>query len=135
MTISEIAKKCGVSADTLRYYEKLGVVPSVPRNNSGIRIYDEYFLDWFLFIQQLKDSGMSLDSIAKYMMLARTGDSTHSKRKQLLIDAQENLQERIDLLQELINKAKYQLLHYDSELLPQTKKIMDLYFQKEKAAV
>lgn len=113
MTIGEIAKKCGVSTFTLRYYEKLGVIPSVPRNN-GIRVYDNDFLKIFLFIQELKDSGMSLESIAKYRLLTQMNSDTRKERKQLLIKTRKKLQEKITLLQTSLNKTDYQLLHYNT---------------------
>ena len=54
MTIGEISQEIGLSADTLRYYEKIGLLPNVPRDNSGKRNYDENFINWIKFIQTLK---------------------------------------------------------------------------------
>ena len=58
MTIGEISQEIGLSADTLRYYEKIGLLPNVPRDNSGKRNYDENFINWIKFIQTLKNSGI-----------------------------------------------------------------------------
>ena len=55
MTIKEIAARTGVSADTLRYYERMGIIPAVPRTSGGVRNYDENFVEWVAFIQTLKD--------------------------------------------------------------------------------
>ena len=65
MTIGEISQEIGLSADTLRYYEKIGLLPNVPRDNSGKRNYDENFINWIKFIQTLKNSGMSLNDIIR----------------------------------------------------------------------
>ena len=64
MTIKEIAARTGVSADTLRYYERMGIIPAVPRTSGGVRNYDENFVEWVAFIQTLKGAGMSLEAIA-----------------------------------------------------------------------
>ena len=63
MTIREIAAKTNMSTDTLRYYERIGLLPPVPRNAAGIRNYDEYFVNFINFIKKPKASGMSLEHI------------------------------------------------------------------------
>jgi DNA-binding transcriptional MerR regulator len=120
MTIKEIAKITGVSADTLRYYERIGVIPPVPRTKSGIRDYNEYFIQWILFIQQLKGMGMSLEAMVDYIELAKLGDSTYEERKRLLAEARVALLNKIETLQTLARQADYQLANYESRLLPET---------------
>lgn len=73
MTIKEIAARTGVSADTLRYYERMGIIPAVPRTSGGVRNYDENFVEWVAFIQTLKGAGMSLEAIADYINLCQAG--------------------------------------------------------------
>ena len=73
MTIREVAAKTNMSTDTLRYYERIGLLPPVPRNAAGIRTYDEYFVDFINFIKNLKASGMSLEHIIDYIQLAKKG--------------------------------------------------------------
>ena len=70
MTIKEIAARTGVSADTLRYYERMGIIPAVPRTSGGVRNYDENFVEWVAFIQTLKGAGMSLEAIADYQLMS-----------------------------------------------------------------
>lgn len=120
-----------VSTDTLRYYEKLGILPPAPRNIKGFRVYDNNIYKAFLLVQELKNSGMSLDAIAKYILLAKVGNSTNAERKLLLIDARKNLQKKINLLEESMRKADYQLLYYETMLLPETKVIIRSYFINE----
>ena len=81
MTIKEIAARTGVSADTLRYYERMGIIPAVPRTSGGVRNYDENFVEWVAFIQTLKGAGMSLEAIADYINLAKLGEQTCSAKK------------------------------------------------------
>lgn len=120
MTIEEISQEIGLSADTLRYYEKIGLLPNVPRDNSGKRNYDENFINWIKFIQTLKNSGMSLNDIIEYINLAKCGNNTYQERKNLLIKSKQILLEKMSNLQSMIEKANYQINNYDNILVPKT---------------
>ena len=124
MTIKEVAKKTGVSADTLRYYERIGLLPAVPRKPNGIRDYDEFFIDWIAFIQDLKSVGMSLEAILDYISLAKLGEASRKERKQLLVEVQHILLNKIKVLHTMVKKNNYHLEHYDDVLLPKTNKLM-----------
>lgn len=117
MTIREIAAKTNMSTDTLRYYERIGLLPPVPRNAAGIRNYDEYFVN---FIKKLKASGMSLEHIIDYIRLAEMGDATIQERKKLLAEAREMLLDKINSLQLVAELADYQLRNYENLLQPET---------------
>lgn len=123
MVISEMAKKTGVSSDTLRYYERIGLLPNVPRDKSGKRIYDKNFVEWIRFIQNLKDSGMSLNDIIKYIDLAKYGNNTYQERKNLLIKSKLILLRKVMDLQAMINNIDYQINNYDEILVPKTNKL------------
>jgi len=120
MTIGEISQEIGLSADILRYYEKIGLLPNVPRDNSGKRNYDENFINWIKFIQILKNSGMSLNDIIEYINLAKCGNNTYQERKNLLIKSKQILLEKMSNLQSMIEKANYQINNYDNILVPKT---------------
>lgn len=120
MTIREIAAKTNMSTDTLRYYERIGLLPSVPRNAAGIRNYDEYFVNFINFIKKLKASGMSLEHIIDYIRLAEMGDATIQERKKLLAEARETLLDKINSLQLVAELADYQLRNYENLLQPET---------------
>ena len=120
MTIREIAAKTNMSTDTLRYYERIGLLPPVPRNAVGIRNYDEYFVNFINFIKKLKASGMSLEHIIDYIRLAEMGDATIQERKKLLAEARETLIEKINSLQLIAELADYQLRNYENLLQPET---------------
>ena len=104
MTIKEVAEKTGVSADTLRYYERIGLLPAVPRKPNGIRDYDEFFIDWIAFIQDLKSVGMSLEAILDYISLAKLGEVSRKERKQLLVEVQHILLNKIKVLHTMVEK-------------------------------
>lgn len=123
MTIREVAAKTNMSTDTLRYYERIGLLPPVPRNAAGIRNYDEYFvnfINFINFIKKLKASGMSLEHIIDYIRLAEMGDATIQERKKLLAEARETLIEKINSLQLIAELADYQLRNYENLLQPET---------------
>lgn len=123
MTIREIAAKTNMSTDTLRYYERIGLLPPVPRNAAGIRNYDEYFvnfINFINFIKKLKASGMSLEHIIDYIRLAEMGDATIQERKKLLAEARETLLDKINSLQLVAELADYQLRNYENLLQPET---------------
>lgn len=120
MTIREIAAKTNMSTDTLRYYERIGLLPPVPRNAAWIRNYDEYFVNFINFIKKLKASGMSLEHIIDYIRLAEMGDATIQERKKLLAEAREMLLDKINSLQLVAELADYQLRNYENLLQPET---------------
>lgn len=120
MTIREFAAKTNMSTDTLRYYERIGLLPPVPRNAAGIRNYDEYFVNFINFIKKLKASGMSLEHIIDYIRLAEMGDATIQERKKLLAEARETLLDKINSLQLVAELADYQLRNYENLLQPET---------------
>lgn len=124
MTIKEISEKTDVSADTLRYYERIGLLPAVLRRPNGIREYDEFFIHWIAFIQDLKSLGMSLEAILDYIKLAKLGDISKEERKQIIMEVQNTLLDKIRILHTMVKKNNYHLEHYDDVLLPKTNELI-----------
>lgn len=120
MTIKEMAELVGISADTLRYYERIGVIPSVRRTVHGVRDYDEIHLEWIQSILKLKASGMTLEMIIEYVRLANVGDSTIEARKQLLEEEQERITAKIEELQDRLATINLKIADYYEDLLPKT---------------
>lgn len=135
MTIREVAAKTNMSTDTLRYYERIGLLPPVPRNAAGIRNYDEYFVNFINFIKKLKASGMSLEHIIDYIRLAEMGDATIQERKKLLAEARETLLEKINSLQLVAELADYQLRNYKNLLQPETYALLNRHPSPKAIAV
>ena len=135
MTIWEIAAKTNMSTDTLRYYERIGLLPPVPRNAAGIRNYDEYFVNFINFIKKLKASGMSLEHIIDYIRLAEMGDATIQERKKLLAEARETLLDKINSLQLVAELADYQLRNYENLLQPETYALLNRHPASKALAV
>ena len=135
MTIREVAAKTNMSTDTLRYYERIGLLPPVPRNAAGIRNYDEYFVNFINFIKKLKASGMSLEHIIDYIRLAEMGDATIQERKKLLAEARETLLEKINSLQLVAELADYQLRNYENLLQPETYSLLNRHPAPDRKSV
>ncbi len=95
LSIRQFAARTGLSADTLRYYEKIGLLRQVARDASGFRVYGPRDLEWIGFILRLKDTGMALDDIIRYADLRECGDTTLAARQALLEEHAARLQERI----------------------------------------
>lgn len=96
MNIGQFAERTGLSAHTLRYYEKIGLLRHIARDASGIRIFTERDLEWVGFIKRLKDTGMPIDDILVYADLREAGETTLAARRALLEQHARALQARLD---------------------------------------
>ena len=113
MTIKEASQLTGVSADTLRYYERIGLIPTVPRSESGIRNYDETSIGWINFIKCMRSAGLPIEALIEYVALYKEGSKTEASRKTILIEQRDILQERMDSLQKTLNKLNYKIDNYE----------------------
>ena len=87
MKIAEVSKQYGLSADTLRYYERIGLLPSVTRNASGVRDYGEQDCARVQFVKCMRGAGVSIEALIEYMQLFEQGEHTAAARKTLLARA------------------------------------------------
>lgn len=94
MTIREVSEKYGVSADTLRYYEKMGMIPPVTRSASGIRDYTAEDLRWVELAKCMRASGLSVEAMVQYVQLFQQGDETIPERLSLLLSQRAELLEK-----------------------------------------
>ena len=112
MKIAEVSKRYGVSTDTLRYYERIGILQGIPRG-SAIRDYDEASCNAVEFVKCMRDAGMSIESLVEYMELIDQGDSTREARKELLARQSIAIRERIADLERALERLQYKIDHYD----------------------
>lgn len=117
-TIKEAAEITGISIDNLRYYERIGLIPEVPRTISGIRDYDESSLNWIEFAMRFKKGGMSLEAIREYIQLAIQGEGTKPARKEILLEAKEELEKKMVKIQESLDVINYKLGTYEQKCEP-----------------
>ena len=112
MTISEVSKKYDLIQDTLRYYEKIGLLSNVPRNKSGIRNYDDKSCRQIDFIKCMMSAGMQIETLVKYMALFKKGKKTVSARKELLVEQREILVSKQEEIMKTIERLDYKISLY-----------------------
>lgn len=117
MNISEFAGATGVSADTLRYYEKLGLLQP-QRNSAGWRAYSEQDKEWLTFILLLKETDMPLSDIKRYAVWRKQGDQSFADRMELLIAHQARLLERQQQLDVFQQRLTDKIKRYQKLLAP-----------------
>lgn len=114
MIISEVSEKYGISQDTLRYYERIGLLPNVPRKSNNIRNYDEQSCDWVEFILCMRNAGMPIEALIEYVGLIKQGDETKTARKQFLLNQRDQMMARINVMQVALERLNGKLAHYDN---------------------
>ncbi|BCN29237.1 MerR family transcriptional regulator [Anaeromicropila herbilytica] len=132
MTIKDAAERTGISVDNLRYYERIGLIPEIPRTESGIRDYDELALSWIDFAMRFKRGGMSLEAIREYIQLALQGEDTKPARKEILIEAKDSLEKKMAEIQESLDVINYKLGTYDQKCEPITMEIVNAWKKSKK---
>ena len=111
-TVGEMAKRLGVPASTLRYYDKEGLLPFVGRSSGGIRMFEEKDYEWLRIIECLKKTGMSLKDIREYIELAMQGDETIDRRLEMFRKQRTVLQARMAELQQTMDTLEYKCWFY-----------------------
>ena len=113
MTIAEVSKKFDLSADTLRYYERAGLIPPIGRTAGGIRDYSEDDLAWVHLAKCLRAAGLSVEAIAEYVTLYQQGDSTFERRKELLIEQRQILEVRMAEIKTAADRLDMKIERYE----------------------
>jgi len=116
MTISEVSKKFDLSTDTLRYYERIGLIHSVQRTESGLRDYSEEDCEWIAHVKCMRMAGLSVEALLLYAQLMQQGDESIPARHRLLLDQKEKLREQMALIQDAMNRLDYKIARYDEAL-------------------
>lgn len=113
MRIAEVGKKYNLTPDTLRYYERIGLLQGVPRNKNGIRNYDEKTCKRIEFIKCMRDAGVEIEILIEYMSLFEKGKSTVEARKKLLEEQREKLLVKQKSINETIDRLNYKINLYE----------------------
>ncbi|MEU8760619.1 MerR family transcriptional regulator [Streptomyces sp. NPDC048659] len=111
-TISEVAALTGLSAHTLRWYERIGLMPHVDRSHTGQRRFTGRDLDWLAFVGKLRLTGMSVADMVRYAELVREGPHTHAARRTLLETTRRDVLTRIAELQDTLAVLDLKIDHY-----------------------
>ncbi len=118
MTIAEVAKKFDLTADTMRYYERMGLIPGVNRTSGGIRNYQEEDCRWIEFIKCMRGAGLPVETLIEYVRLFQMGDETFEARKALLIEQRNALAARVAEMQATLERLNKKVERYEKTLVP-----------------
>lgn len=113
MTIKEVSEKFGISQDTLRYYERVGMIPHVTRTAGGIRNYQESDLGWVEMALCMRSAGLPIEAMIEYVRLFQEGDETIPTRLQLLLDQREALIEQKAQIDSALKRLNYKISRYE----------------------
>jgi len=124
MKIAEVSQRYAISSDTLRYYERVGLIPPVHRSDSGIRDYNEIDLKRVEFIKCMRTAGLPVEVLIEYVGLYQQGDRTIEARKEILKEQREKLFARITEMQKTLDLLDYKIEAYESAVLAREKEII-----------
>ncbi|CDE29785.1 MAG: MerR family transcriptional regulator [Ruminococcus sp.] len=113
MTIKEVSEKYEISQDTLRYYERVGMIPPVTRTASGIRDYQESDLGWVELAKCMRSAGLPVEAMIEYVKLTQEGDATIPARLQLLKEQRESLLEQKEKINATLERLNYKIGRYE----------------------
>ena len=117
MKIAEVSERQGLSSDTLRYYERIGLIPPVTRNDSGIRDYTELDIQRVEFIKCMRSAGLPIEVLIDYVALVQQGDPTIQARKEILKEQRELLLARMQELQKTLDILNRKIQIYEDAVL------------------
>ncbi len=115
-TIQQVCEKTGLSAHTLRYYEKEGLLTGISRSQGGFRQYSDEDLEGLGLICCLKNTGMSLQEISEFMRLTHQGDYTLKERVELLCQHRNNVVQRMAEMQRYLDKVNWKINFFTEKL-------------------
>ena len=121
MTIKEVSEELGLTQDTLRYYEKIGMIPPVTRTEGGIRDYQKKDIAWVKLATCMRSAGLPVKVMIDYLNLFQQGDSTIQERCNLLKEQREKLLEQKKQIEETLEKLNYKIAKY--EIAVETEKL------------
>ena len=125
MTIAEVSKRYNITPDTIRYYEKIGLIPHVPRNKSGIRDFDENSCNWIEFIKCMRSAGLSIEVLTQYISLFKQGNETAKARKELLVEQRKKLLEKQEDINRTIKRLDDKIELYNDIILGKRKDFLE----------
>lgn len=112
MKIAEVSEACGLSAHTIRFYEKSGMLPKIERSSDGHRRFTPRHLEWLTLLYWLRETGMSLEQMRRFTALAKEGDTGVSERRQILTDHAEVLKAKRAMLEKCESVLAFKIASY-----------------------
>ncbi len=133
MTIAEVSRKYDISADTLRYYERIGLIPPVPRTRGGLRDYGEESCGWIQLMKCMRAAGVQIEALIEYVDLFQQGDATLDARKALLVEQRDQLVSRMAEMQASLDLLNQKLDRYEQGMMTAEQQLRRLHAEREGA--
>ena len=133
MTIAEVSRKYDISADTLRYYERIGLIPPVPRTRGGLRDYGEESCGWIQLMKCMRAAGVQIEALIEYVDLFQQGDATLDARKALLVEQRDQLVSRMAEIQASLDLLNQKIDRYEQGMMTAEQQLRRLHAEREGA--
>ena len=133
MTIAEVSRKYDISADTLRYYERIGLIPPVPRTRGGLRDYGEESCGWIQLMKCMRAAGVQIEALIEYVDLFQQGDATLDARKALLVEQRDQLVSRMAEMQASLDLLNQKIDRYEQGMMTAEQHLRRLHAEREGA--
>ena len=125
MNIKKVSELTGISADTIRYYERIGLIPPVTRNQSGIRDFTEREIGLLEFVRCFRKAGVSVEALIDYVTLLEEGEGTEEARLAILKEQAENLDARLEELRAARERLSYKIDNYQEGISQREKELLE----------
>ncbi len=126
MKIAEVSERYGISSDTLRYYERIGLLPHVQRNGGGIREYSELDIRWVEFVKCMRRAGLPIEVLIEYVGMVQQGDPTIEARKEILIEQRNLLVSKMNEIQKTLDVLNHKIDVYEEAILKKEKDMIQI---------
>ena len=133
MTIAEVSRKYDISADTLRYYERIGLIPPVPRTRGGLRDYGEESCGWIQLMKCMRAAGGQIEALIEYVDLFQHGDAPLDARKALLVEQRDQLVSRMAEMQASLDLLNQKIDRYEQGMMTAEQQLRRLHAEREGA--
>lgn len=130
MTIAEVSRKYDISADTLRYYERIGLIPPVPRTRGGLRDYGEESCGWIQLMKCMRAAGVQIEALIEYVDLFQQGDATLDARKALLVEQRDQLVSRMAEMQASLDLLNQKIDRYEQGMMTAEQQLRRLHAER-----
>ena len=133
MTIGEVSRKYDISADTLRYYERIGLIPPVPRTWGGLRDDGAESCGWIQLMTGMRAAGVQIEALIEYVDLFQQGDATLDARKALLVEQRDQLVSRMAEMQASLDLLNQKIDRYEQGMMTAEQQLRRLHAEREGA--
>lgn len=126
MNIKKASELTGVKPENIRYYERIGLIPPVMRDENGVRDFSSSDIGWIKFSKHMRDAGVGTEALIEYISLFQHGDSSNiPARKEILQEQLDKLEERIESMVRARDYLKFKVENYEDTMVPLEKKLQD----------